>query len=215
MHTHARKRLAFAFLALCPALWAAEEPKAVALPAPQLDIGKPLMQALKERRSTREFAPDKLPLQVLSNLLWAANGENRPGGQRTAPSAVNAQQVDIYVALADGTYLYQAKGHRLLPIAAEDHRKLTGTQPFVAAAPLNLVYIADLTKPGSAGAEDRLIWAAAGTGFISQNVYLYCASEGLVTVVRAFVDRGPLEKALKLRPDQRIILSQTVGYPRK
>jgi len=214
MHMHPRQRLALALLAVCPALWAADEPKAVALPAPQIDGGKPLMQALKERRSTREFAPDKLPLQVLSNLLWAANGENRPGGQRTAPSAINAQQVDIYVATADGMYLYQAKGHRLLPVVSEDIRKLTGTQPFVATAPLNLVYVADLTKP-NASAEDRLLWAAAGTGFISQNVYLYCASEGLVTVVRAYVERDALGKALKLRPDQRVILAQTVGYPRK
>ena len=214
MHMHPRQRLALALLAVCPALWAADEPIAVALPAPQIDGGKPLMQALKERRSTREFAPDKLPLQVLSNLLWAANGENRPGGQRTAPSAINAQQVDIYVATADGMYLYQAKGHRLLPVVSEDIRKLTGTQPFVATAPLNLVYVADLTKP-NASAEDRLLWAAAGTGFISQNVYLYCASEGLVTVVRAYVERDALGKALKLRPDQRVILAQTVGYPRK
>ncbi len=200
----------FALLAVCPALWAAD----VTLPAPQMDGGKPLMQALKARHSTREFAPDKLPLQTLSNLLWAANGENRPGGQRTAPSAVNAQQIDIYVALADGTYLYQAKGHRLQSAFAEDLRKLTGSQAFVAGAPLNLVYVADLSKP-NVGAEDRLLWAAAGAGFISQNVYLYCASEGLNTVVRAMMDRDALAKALKLRPDQRILLSQTVGFPVK
>ncbi len=209
------RRTAFAFLVLCPALWAAEEPKAIALPAPQTDGGKPLMQALKERRSAREFAPERLSPQVLSNLLWAANGENRPGGQRTAPSAVNAQQVDIYVTTAEGSFLYQAKGHRLQPLGSEDIRKTTGSQAFVAGAPLNLVYVGDLSKLGNIAMEERVMWAAAGAGFISQNVYLYCASEGLATVVRGMVDRDALGKALKLRPDQRILLSQTIGYPKK
>jgi nitroreductase len=215
MHTFPRRRLALALLAVCPALWAADEAKPIALPAPRKTGGKPLMQALNERKSTREFAPDKLPPQTLSDMLWAANGVNRPGGQRTAPSAVNVQNIDIYVTLPEGAYLYDAKANGLQPVAAGDIRKLAGTQAFVATAPANLVYVADQAKMTAAQGEEKLVWSSAGVGFISQNVYLYCASEGLVTVVRAFVDKAALGKALKLRDDQRIILSQTVGYPKK
>jgi nitroreductase len=206
---------AFAFLALSPAMWAAEELKTVSLPAPDTSGGKPLMQVLKERKSTREFAPDKLSPKALSNLLWAAAGVNRPGGQRTAPSAMNLQEVSVYVVLAEGAYLYDAKENSLVPVVGGDLRKLAGSQPFVATAPLNLVYVADFAKMERASADDRLLYAAAGTGFIGQNVYLFCASEGLVTVVRAFVDKPALAKALNLRPDQRIMLAQTVGYPVK
>jgi nitroreductase len=215
MLTITRRRLALALLAFCPALWAAEEPKAIALPAPAMEGGKPLMQALKERKSTREFAPDKLSLQVLSNLLWAAAGVNRPGGQRTAPSAMNLQEVSVYVTLPEGAYLYDGKDNRLLPVTGGDIRPLAGTQPFVATAPVNLVYVADFAKMERVSADDRLLYAAAGTGFIGQNVYLFCASEGLVTVIRAYVDKPALAKALKLRADQRIMLSQTVGRPAK
>jgi nitroreductase len=182
-----RLLLSLAVAAVCP-LWAAEPAKPVDLPAAKTSGGMPLMQALKERKSTREFSPRKLPTEVLSNLLWAAAGENRPGGQRTAPSAMDAQQVDVYAATEDGLFLYQAKGHKLLPVLSEDIRKLTGTQPFVPGAPLNLVYVADHSKLNDVAPEERLKWASAGVGFISQNVYLFCASEGLVTVVRAYVD---------------------------
>jgi nitroreductase len=189
----------------------AEELKPIVLPPPQTEGGKPLMQALKERRSTREFSADKLPPQVLSNLLWAAWGMNREDGRRTAPSARNRQEMDVYVALAEGLYLYNAKDHRLDPIVKEDLRAATGTQPFVGQAPLNLVYVADQAKLG--GPDDAT--AHADTGFIGQNVYLYCASEDLVTVIRGMVPQEPLAKAMKLRPDQKITLAQTVGYPKK
>jgi SagB-type dehydrogenase family enzyme len=176
----------------------------------------PLMQALMNRHSTREFSSQKLSPQVLSNLLWAAFGINRPGeGKRTAPSAMNWQEIDIYVATADGLYVYDAKGNKLDPVLAEDVRGATGTQAFVKDAAANLVYVADLAKTGRASSSDRDTYVAADVGFIAQNVYLFCASEGLAVVVRGSVDRASLAKVMKLRPDQRILLAQTVGYPKK
>jgi len=187
----------------------------VQLPTPQTEGGKPLMQALSQRKTSREFSTKELPDQVLSNMLWAAFGINRPDGKRTAPSAMNMQETDIYVATAKGLYLYDAKANSLVPVLKEDIRAKTGGQPFVATAPVNLVYVADLSKMGRASDEDKAFYSATDTGFISQNVYLFCASEGLATVVRGYVDRGPLAKAMNLRPDQKIILAQTVGYPQK
>jgi len=212
-----RKPLLFWILAValvCPAL--AQDLKPVELPKPDMEGGKPLMQVLKARQSGREFSAEKLPPQVLSNLLWAAWGVNRPdSGRRTAPSASNRQEIEIYVATAEGLYLYDAKAHRLQPVLAKDLRAATGRQPFVGEAPVNLVYVADYSKMGKGSDEDKALTAGADTGFISQNVYLYCASEGLATVVRGMVDRPALAKAMNLRPDQRIILGQTVGYPKK
>jgi SagB-type dehydrogenase family enzyme len=193
-----------------------EELKLIQLPKPQTDGGKPLMQVLKDRSSSREFSPEKLPIQVLSNLLWAAWGINRPdSGKRTAPSAVSYQEIDIYVATSDGLYLYDAKTHMLKPILSEDIRALTGRQPFVKDAPVNFVYVADYSKMTRSSNEDKDLFSAANTGCIAQNVYLFCASERLATVLRASIDRPALAKAMNLRPDQRIILSQTVGYPKK
>jgi SagB-type dehydrogenase family enzyme len=184
------------------------------LPPPQTGGGRPLMQALKERSSSRAFSARPLPAQVLSNLLWAAFGVNRPdSGKRTAPSAKNWQEIDIYVALAEGLFRYEAKGHRLEPILARDIRSETGRQPFVAGAPVNLVYVADRPRMGQASKEVQDLYAAAAAGSISQNVYLFCASEGLATVVRGSIDRESLAKAMGLRPDQWIVLAQTVGYP--
>jgi len=206
----------WAGVAFCPAFALAQGPKPIELPSAQTDGGRPLMQVLKDRHSSREFSSEKLPLQVLSNLLWAAFGVNRPeSGKRTAPSAMNRQEIDLYVAAADGLYIYDAKANRLSPVLAEDIRGATGTQAYVKEAPVNLVYVADLAKMGEAGAEERDLYAAADTGFIAQNVYLYCASEGLVAVVRGSVDRPALAKAMRLRPDQKIILAQSVGYPKK
>jgi SagB-type dehydrogenase family enzyme len=188
----------------------------VQLPPPQLNIGKPLMQVLKDRRTSREFSTEPLPAQVLSNLLWAACGVNRQeSGKRTAPSAVNWQEIDVYVAMADGLYLYNAKAHRLKLILAEDIRVLTGVQSFVKEAPLNLIYVADFSRMGNAKESEKVFYSSADTGFISQNVYLFCASEGLATVVRALINRPDLAKTMGLEPDQRIILAQSVGYPRK
>ena len=184
------------------------------LPKPPVDGGKALMQLLKERKSLREYRPDKLPKEVISNLLWAAFGINRPDGKRTAPTARNRQDIDVYICMEDGTYLYDAKAHALKLVAAEDLRTLTGTQPYVKQAPVNLVYVADLAKMGNVPEHEKSLYAGAHCGFISQNVYLFCASEGLSTVVRALIDRPALAKAMKLRSDQKIVLAQCVGHPK-
>ena len=142
----------------------AEELKPIQLSKPQMDGGKPLMQVLKDRSSSREFSPQKLPLQVLSNLLWAASGINRPDiGKRTAPSAANWQEIDVYVATADGLYLYDAKPHGLKPVLAEDIRALTGLQAFVKDAPLNLIYVADLSRISRGTSEEKDFFASADT----------------------------------------------------
>ena len=195
----------------------AEEDHPEKLPKPQFETGKPLMQALRERQSTREFSAEKLPTQVLSNLLWAAFGINRSEtGGRTAPSTHNWQEIDIYAAMADGLYLFDAKAHALHLILAQDIRALTGTQDFVRDAAVNLVYVADSTRMDSDfSEEDKKIAAAADTGFIGENVYLFCASMGLATVVRGSVDKEALAKAMKLKSTQWIVLAQSVGYPKK
>jgi SagB-type dehydrogenase family enzyme len=187
------------------------------LPAPDTTGGKPLMQALKERHSSREFSPGTLPLPVLSGLLWAASGVNRPeSGKRTAPSARDWREIDVYVATADGLYRYDAGEHALQLVVARDLRALTGRQAFVKDAPVNLVYVADTTRMArDTSVEDQQLYAAVDTGVMVQNVYLYCASQGLATVVRGWVDREPLARAMQLKPGQRIQLAQTVGYPRQ
>jgi len=193
----------------------AQEIKPIKLLAVQMEGGKPLMQALKDRKTMREFSSKELPLQVLSDMLWAACGINRPdSGHRTAPSAMNMQEIDIYVAKADGLYLFDAKENMLIPVLTEDIRALTGKQPFVKDAPINLIYVADLSKMSRLSAGDIDFYAATDTGFISENVYLFCASAGLATVVRGSTDKPVLAKAMKLRDNQKIILTQTVGYPK-
>ncbi len=189
-------------------------PDDIRLPAPRMEGGKPLLTALSERRSSRDFSDKPLPMQVVSDLLWAAFGINRAdSGKRTAPSARNWQEIDVYVVLAEGAYRYDAKNNVLRAVAKGDLRALTGKQAFVAKAPLNLVYVANPAKMTGASDDDRVLYYSAGAGFISQNVYLFCASEGLGTVVRGLVDRKVLAEALKLPETLRIVLAQTVGYP--
>ena len=193
---------------------AAKDAEVVRLPPPQMSGGMPLMQALHERHSTREFAARPLEPQVLANLLWAADGVNRPEtGKRTAPSARDWREIDIYVATADGTYVYEPTGNALRLVVAKDLRALTGMQDFVGTAPLDLVYVADRRRMVDAGEADRDRYANTDTGFIAQNVYLFCASNGLNVVVRGSVDREALAKALHLNRQQQVILAQTVGYP--
>ena len=193
-----------------------QELKPILLPRPQLDGGRPLMQVLKDRRSSREFGQEKVPIQVLSNLLWAAFGVNgSDSGKRTAPSARHWQETDIYVAMPEGLYLYDAKAHQLNLLQKADIRAMTGTQPYVKEAPINLIYVVDYSKTGKASEEERQLFCPADVGFISQNVYLFCASEGLATVVRGLIDRPALAKVMQLGPDQKIILSQSIGYPKK
>lgn len=202
-------------IAATAALGAGEDLKPVELPAPNMKGGMPLMEALKARSTQREFDSRDLPPQVLSDLLWAAFGINRPeAGKRTAPSAMNWQETDIYVAMKSGLYLYDPGKNLLVPVLADDIREVTGMQDFVKDAPVNLVYVADLTRMGKAEDEEKRVYAAADVGFISQNVYLFCASEGLATVVRGWFDREKLGEAMGLRSEQHIVLTQTVGYPK-
>ncbi len=185
------------------------------LPSPSTGAGGSLMTALKNRKSTRAFSNQPLPQRMLSDLLWAAFGVNRPDtGYRTAPSPMNTQEIEIYVATADGLFLYDAHFHQLVQLASEDIRILCGIQSFVAKAPLNLIYVADFSKLGDREDDKKLLYAAADTGSISQNVYLFCAAYGLGTVVRDWIDRPVLAEKINLRKEQRIILAQTVGYPK-
>ncbi len=206
------------FLLLTPSISMAQDTAVIKLPPPQTDGGKPLMQALKLRQSTRGgFGPDKpLSMQVLSNLLWAADGLNRPDQKhRTAPSAADWQNIDIYLTMADGLYLYDPIKHELKVLGKEDIRVVSGQQDFVKEAPLNLIYVADMAKAQFGGKkmpEVEETWSFANTAFIAQNVYLYCASENLACIVRAMIDRDAASKALKLRPDQKVILAQTIAH---
>jgi len=195
---------------LLPSLLSAQEP----LPRPRIDAGMPLMQALSQRASSREFASSPLPPQVLGELLWAATGINRPEtGHRTTPSARNLQEVDVYLATADGLFVYEPGTHTLRLVVKEDVRAATGQQPFVATAPVNLVYVADLARMPNVSEQDQLLYPAIAAGAMVQSVYLYAASAKLAAVVRAMVDREALGRAMRLRPDQRIIICQTVGLP--
>jgi len=211
-----------AILSMAPSITLAEEPKTIQLLTPQPGSGSPLMQVLWKRMSSREFSPKPLPVEVLSNLLWAGFGINRPDGKRTAPYAraamknMDQQDMDIYVILSDGLYLYDAKANQLKLVVAEDLRGLAGTQPYVKEAPVNLIYVSDYAKmKDNIPNELKIALSFANAGFISENVYLYCASEGLATVVRSWIDIPALSKAMELRPDQKIILEQPVGYPKK
>ena len=197
------------------ALLSAQESPSSSLPKPQTDGGKPLMQALRERRTIREFSSARLSPQLLSNLLWAGFGINRPEiAHRTAPSAMNAQEIDIYVASEDGLFLYDALAQQLQPVLAGDIRDKTSGQEFAKQAPLTLIFVADYARMVKAQPEHKEFYSGIDTGAISQNIYLFCASEGLATVVHA-LDRTVLSQAMKLRPEQRIVLAQAVGYPKK
>jgi nitroreductase len=185
----------------------------ISLPSPVKHGGLPLMEALAKRHSSREFASTPLPMSLLSDLLWAAYGMNRAGGGRTAPSALNAQEIDVYVALPAGAYLYDAAVHQLHLVAASDLRRVTGYQDFVDEAPLDLVYVADHARMGMVPVAQRESYASTAAGAIAQNVYLFAACNDLATVIRAWIDRAAIADALGLTHDQQVLLSQTVGYP--
>lgn len=214
--------LAGLFLMLNANFTMAEEEDIIKLPEPQMEGGMPLMQALKLRQSTRgNFGPDKkLSLQQLSNLLWAADGVNRPGNYRTAPSAVNWQNIDIYVTTADGLFLYDAQKNELKVLGREDVRAVSGQQDFVTQAPVNLIYVADFAKAKGFGGQGEAMptadpWSHVGVGAICQNVYLWCASENMACIVRAMIDKDAIRKTLNLRPDQQPLLAQTVAHFKK
>jgi len=187
---------------------------ALPLPPPHTEGGLPLMQALRLRQSQRAFAPAPLERQVLSDLMWAAAGINRPElDGRTAPSAMNSQEIDVYVALPEGLYRYEPSDHVLYLVSATDVRRVTGYQDFVDKAPLDLIYVADHARMKMVPAAQRESYASAAAGAIAQNVYLFCASAGLATVIRAWIDRQALSHAMGLEADHQILLSQTVGRP--
>ena len=176
------------------------------------------MSALAARKSTRAFSPKEIPIQTLSNLLWAASGLNRENGRMTAPTACNWQEIEIYAFMKGGVYVYLPKENILKKYMDGDMRAMTGMQEFVRTAPLVLVYVADRSKmKGRDGLEAdekaKDFYCCTDTGFVSQNVYLFCASEKLNTVVIGYLDRVELEKVLKLSKDKKVILSQPIGLP--
>ncbi|NJD88215.1 MAG: SagB/ThcOx family dehydrogenase [Betaproteobacteria bacterium] len=185
------------------------------LPAPTREGGMPLMQALAQRRSTREFSTRKIPEQVLSDLLWAAYGVNRASGDRTAPCWRHIVAIDVYAAMEDGLWLYDPKRHALVPHPAGDIRAQTGQQEFAGRAPLNLVYVANGQRMSELTPENRKLYCSVDAAFIGQNVYLYCASVGLATVFRGAVDYPRLARAMRLDHEQFVAFAQTVGYPRE
>lgn len=203
--------LAIGAMAAMPA--AAYAQGARELPAPRKEAGRPLMQALQARHSTREYSQRPLSPQVLSDLLWAAYGVNRPSGDRTAPYWRHIMVIDVYAAMADGVWLYDPKAHALRPHLGADIRAQTGTQDFVATAPLNLVYVVHGERMMDVSPEDRRLYGSVDAAFAGQNVYLYCASEGLATVFRGAVDYAKLKRALQLPNGQFVAFAQTIGYP--
>jgi len=169
--------------------------------------GKPLMQTLQHRRSDRQFDSRNLSLKHLSEVLWAANGVNRPNGARTVPSAMAQYPLQTYAVLANGIYFYNPKKHQLEPVVKGDFRNLAGKQPFVETAPLNLVFIAKARST-----TDNFQMGMLDSGYCCQNVYLYCASEGLKCVVRGSAKEAELLKAMNLGANYKFIIAQTVGY---
>lgn len=204
--------LSTAAAAVLPAI-SARAAQPVFLPKPRSLGGKPLLEALRLRRSVREYSQQPLPPQVLSDLLWAAFGINRSSGDRTAPYWRHIMVIEVYAAMADGVWLYDPKQHKLLPHLSTDIRAKTGLQDFVARAPLNLVFVAHGERMQDIGAEERRLYASVDAGFIGQNVYLFCASEGLATVFRGAVDYSKLNEAMQLGAGQFVTFAQTVGYP--
>jgi nitroreductase len=203
--------LAAGTMAAMPVASLAQEARA--LPAPRKEAGKPLMQALQQRRSIREYSQRPLPAQTLSELLWAAYGVNRPSGDRTAPYWRHIMVIDVYAAMADGVWLYDPKEHALRPHLGADIRSQTGMQDFVAVAPLNLVYVVHGERMKDVSPEDRRLYGSVDAAFAGQNVYLYCASEGLATVFRGAVDYAKLGREMRLADGQFVAFAQTVGYP--
>ncbi len=186
----------------------------VTLPASRSDGGMPLLACLKRRHSTREYSERPLSEQTLSDLLWAAFGVNRASGDRTAPYWRHVMVMDIYVAKSDGVWLYEPQTHSLRRYLPDDIRAQTGLQDFVGTAPVNLIYVAHGERMKDVSPEERRLYASVDAGFIGQNVYLFCASEGLGSVFRGAVDYAKLEQLLKLPEGVFVTFAQTVGFSR-
>ena len=210
-------RLMVGLLLLCPVLGRTQERQLIALPPPQMEGGTPIMQALKARRSSREFSPEPLPAQILSNLLWAALAltVRSPAAVPLPPHTTGRRSISMWLPPQGSPCLTPTP----MPCRRYCHR-ISGLSPahraIVPQAPVQLIYVADFARMGHATSEaDKHFYAPADTGFISQNVYLYCASAGLATVVRESIDKLTLAAAMQLRPEQQIILAQSVGYPKR
>lgn len=205
----------FAMMMLITGILAGQAVQDIKLNAPDMDRGLTIMKAFEKRGSATSFSSRELSLQDLSDLLWASNGINRPeSGKRTAPTAVNAQDVDIYVLLRSGAYLYDHKAHLLKGIAAGDNRKLVSDrQTTFANAPVMLVLVSDISRFRGDDSDRKLSWAAMDAGIVSQNVSLFCAGAGLATRPRASMDIESLKKLLSLSDTQYPMLNNPVGYP--
>jgi hypothetical protein len=205
-----------------------QELEPITLSKPEKDGGKSVLASLQERKTIRDISPDPLLPQTLSNLLWAAFGVNRPEmglmGKpgRTAASASNSQEIDLYVALPQGVYLYEAIPHRLTPVVSGDFRARSGRRAAVTA-PVNIFYVVDLTRyvvgkgqpdPHIGDPEVQKSYYYVTTGLIAANVFLFAASQGLAAWFHN-CDRENTAKEFKLRPEQRVLFAQTVGYPKK
>ena len=188
--------------------------KVIRLPKPNLNRNSEVMEAFANRHSTREYAAKALTLTDFSDLLWAANGINRPEeGKRTAPSAMNKQDVDVYVVLPEGTYLYDAKAHQLNLVAEGDHRgAVAGGQAFVKSAPVSLLLVSDLSRLGDAKNTHTQLMGAVDAGIVSQNISIFCSAAKLATVPRASMDTAKLKSVLKLTDTQLPLMNHPVGY---
>ena len=198
-------------------LWSevsAQELKPIPLNAPDKTRGVNIMKALELRSSERNFSEIKLTLQELSDLAWAANGINRPDKSgRTAPSSMNAQDVDVYVILAEGAYFYDFRQQVLNPVAAGDHRKLVADrQPEMAVAPVMLVLVSDFSRLKDNDDNVKMTKACMDVGTVSQNISLFCSGTGLVTVPRASMNQIELRKVLQLKESQKLIMNHPVGH---
>ncbi|NDV58599.1 SagB/ThcOx family dehydrogenase [Bacteroides sp. 519] len=193
---------------------AASTEKVIKLPSPNMNRPSTVMNSLSERKSTREYSDKELTLADLGDMLWAANGINRPKeGNRTAPSAMNKQDVDVYVIMAKGAYLYDAANHSLNLIIEGDHRALVaGKQDFVLQAPVSLVLVSDFSRLGEPENERVKAMGAVDVGIVSQNISIFCAAAKLATVPRASMEHATLKTTLGLTDAQSPIINHPVGY---
>lgn len=217
------KKLIMAAVAMgCMTLAEAQDLKEIQLPEPDKTRGTAVMKALSDRVSVRECSPEELSLRDLSDVIWAANGINRPEeGRRTAPSALNKQDIDVYVFTDEGVFLYLPQRHALQPVAEDDHREVLAgppsparTQDFVKAFPVILLFVSDLSRFEMTGERVKLM-AAMDAGIVSENVNLFCSSVGLCTVPRASMDEPAVRRLLNLADHQIPLLNNPVGYPKQ
>lgn len=210
-----KTNLSICFVIFSTLLSFAQNSKNIVLNQPDLNRGMSVMQSLAKRASVTEFDTKELELQDLSDLLWAANGINRPEeGKRTAASAMNAQDVDVYVFTKEAAYLYDAKVNSLVFVTAGDHRSaVAGQQEFVAKAPVICLLVSDISRFRTGNEQQKLDWANIDTGIVSQNIALFCTSAGLVTRPRVSMDVEKLREVLQLKESQHIVLNHPVSYP--